>query len=194
MQQTADKKLIRNDPSQWVNLYSDYLFVYAVARVHSKELAEDIVQDTFLSAVRASDGFKGRSSERTWLTSILKNKIIDHYKKKSTQNEVADEKGNYFETEGSRKGMWSIGGRPKPWDTDYQTPVEKAEFYEILNNCIGNLPDDWGAVFSLKNLEGLDAKEICKELNITSSNYWVIMHRAKLQLRDCMEKNWFTNE
>ena len=194
---TEEKQAI--DPVTWVDEYADYLFSYAISRVRNKELAEDLVQETFLSAVKAAKQFKGQSTERTWLTSILKNKVIDHWKKKSTQNEVVigteeDDNSNYFENEGSRKGMWSMDARPKAWNTDYQTPVEQAEFYEILNGCIGKLPETTGTVFSMKNMEDMDAKEICKELNISSSNYWVLMHRAKLQLRECMEKNWFTDK
>ena len=165
--------------------------------VYRKEVAEDLVQDTFLSAIKAKSGFKQKSMERTWLTTILKNKIVDYYRKKSTQSEIVigqddnDEKQDYFfETEGSRKGMWKTDARPTLWNTDYQTPVEKIEFYTILNNCLDKLPEQWAAVFTLKNMEDFSSKEICKEMNISSSNYWVIMHRSKLQLRECMEKNW----
>ena len=189
------------DPAKWIDLYADYLFNYAFARVYKKEVAEDLVQDTFVSGIKAKSGFQQKSTERTWLTSILKNKIIDYYKKKSTQREVSigthedDEKQDYFfEAEGSRKGMWNAGARPEPWDTDYQAPVEKIEFYTILNNCLDKLPEQWAAVFTLKNIEDFDANEICKELNISSSNYWVIMHRAKLHLRECMGKNWFAEK
>jgi len=189
------------NPAKWIDLYADYLFNYTFARVHKKEVAEDLVQDTFVSAIKAKTGFLQKSTERTWLTSILKNKIIDYYKKKSTQSEITigsdkdDEKQDYFfETEGSRKGMWKTDMRPESWNTDYQTPVEKIEFYTILNNCLDKLPKQWAAVFTLKNMEDFSSKEICKELAIGSSNYWVIMHRAKLQLRECMEKNWFTEK
>ncbi|MBN4062131.1 sigma-70 family RNA polymerase sigma factor [Bacteroidales bacterium AH-315-I05] len=198
---THNSQHTKSEPSQWVELYSDYLFVYAFARVHKKEVAEDLVQDTFVSAIKAKDSFQQKSTERTWLTSILKNKIIDYYKKKSTQSEIsigADEDSEnpntFFETEGSRQGMWQVDARPGFWDTDYKTPVEKIEFYTILNQCLENLPEQWAAVFTLKNMEDFDAQEICKELNISSSNYWVIMHRSKLQLRDCMSKNWFAEK
>jgi len=187
------------EPSNWVELYSDYLFNYAFSRVHRQEVAEDLVQDTFVSAIKAKESFQHKSTERTWLTSILKNNIIDYYKKKSTQSEITmgkdeneDEKQDYFfEAEGSRGGMWIAESRPNYWNTDFQIPIEKKEFYTILNKCLDKLPGKWGAVFTLKNIQDLSASQICKELDISSSNYWVIIHRAKLQLRACMEKNWF---
>lgn len=198
MRELLITKKSKVNPALWIDLYADYLFNFAHSRVHSKEVAEDLVQDTFLSAIKSKSSFQQKSTERTWLTSILKNKIIDFYKKKSTQKEVSvgtnddDEKHNrYFEAEGGRKGMWNIGARPEHWNTDYQTPVEKGEFYIVLNSCFDKLPKQWAAVFTLKNMKDLNSKEVCKELKISSSNYWVIMHRARLQLRECLEKNWF---
>ena len=196
-----NEQMLSNDtdvePSKWIELYADYLFKYAVIRVHKKELAEDLVQDTFVSAIRSIKSFQHKSTERTWLTSILKNKILDHYKKRSTQRELNIsenelEPSGHFKTEGIQKGRWNKDVRPENWDTDHETPVEKMEFYTTLTNCIGGLPDQWATVFSLKNLEDLSAGEICKEVGISSSNYWVIMHRAKLMLRECMGKNWFS--
>jgi len=186
------------NPYQWVNLYADYLFNYAIMQVKSSEIAEDLVQDTFMSALKSIKNFNGKSGERTWLTSILKNKIIDHYRKKSNQCEILinersedyDNSDHFFETEANKRGTWTSEARPNVWNFEDRTPVENKEFYEILQSCLGKLPESWAAVFSLKNIEDFNSKEICKELNISSSNYWVIMHRSKLQLRECMEKNW----
>lgn len=186
------------NPGRWVTEYGDYLYNFAYARMNNSQSAEDLVQDTFVSAIKSKAGFKGNSTEKTWLTSILKNKIIDFYRKKSNQNEIvlgrnAEEENSvndFFEMEGSKKGTWTSEGRPDFWSKDLSTPVENKEFYEILKGCLGNLPDQWESVFTLKNMEDLSAKEICKELDISSSNYWVIIHRAKLQLRKCMETNW----
>ncbi|MCH7534252.1 MAG: sigma-70 family RNA polymerase sigma factor [Bacteroidetes bacterium] len=191
------KKEVKINPSKWIFLYGDYLFNFAQVRLNNEKSAEDLVQDTFVSALNSMDNFKGNSTERTWLTSILKNKIIDFYRKKSNQNEVhigikdSDESNSdFFETEGGRKGMWTTDARPNFWNTDFSTPVESKEFYQILKSCMSKLPDQWSSVFALKNMEDLSSKEICKELNISTSNYWVIIHRAKLQLRKCMEMNW----
>jgi RNA polymerase sigma-70 factor (ECF subfamily) len=125
----------------------------------------------------------------------MKRKIIDYYRKKSTQSELnildndkAD--GHFFNSGGENAGHWNNMATPKEWTKDSSEKLESEEFYAVLKNCLGKLPEKWAAVFSLKNMDDLDSEEICKELQITSSNYWVLMHRAKLQLRECLEINW----
>lgn len=186
------------EPEKWIERYSDLLFNYTITRIHKREVAEDLVQETFLSALKGKDSFLGNSSEKTWLISILKRKIIDHYRKKSTQNELNildkdskdDFMNHFFDKEEGYNGHWTAGSSPADWKKDLQSGVETEEFSSILKNCLGKLPEKTSAVFTLKNMEDLDSEEICKELGITPSNYWVLMHRAKLQLRECIEKNW----
>ena len=194
----AEEKKQGLEPEKWIEKYSDYLYSFAYARLRKEEVAEDLVQDTFFSALRAKDTFLNNASEKTWLISILKRKIIDYYRKKSTQNELNifdkdtkdDFMNHFFESEG-KPGHWTEAAGPQQWGGDFGTQVESDEFYTILKNCLGKLPEKWAAVFTLKNMEDLDSEEICKELQIAPSNYWVIMHRAKLQLRECMDINWF---
>jgi len=190
------------EPDKWIERYSDYLYSFAYARLRKEEVAEDLVQDTFFSALRARDTFLNNASEKTWLISILKRKIIDYYRKKSTQNElnIFDKpaqgsdgtRDHFFEDTTLYSGHWTDAAAPKAWKKDFETSVESDEFYDILKNCITKLPEKTAAAFTMKNMDDLDTEEICKELNITPSNYWVMMHRAKLMLRECMEKNWFT--
>ena len=192
---SAEYKL---EPDKWIERYADALFAYAFARINRQDVAEDLVQDTFFSALKAKDTFQFNSSEKTWLVAILKRKIIDYYRKKSTQNELNifdkdakdDFMNHFFESEG-RSDHWTDASGPLPWRQDFETKVESEEFYHILKNCLGKLPEKWAAVFTLKNMDDLESDEICKELQIAPSNYWVIMHRAKLQLRECMDINWF---
>ena len=186
------------EPEKWIERYADALFAYTFARINRQDVAEDLVQDTFFSALKAKDTFQFNSSEKTWLIAILKRKIIDYYRKKSTQNELNifdkntkdDFMNHFFEADG-RTDHWTDANSPHDWGKDFETKVESDEFYTILKNCLGKLPEKWAAVFTLKNMEDLDSEEICKELQIAPSNYWVIMHRAKLQLRECMDINWF---
>lgn len=176
------------NPNEWVKKYADALYAYTVVRVSDTGIAEDIVQDTFLSAWKARDSYQGQASEKNWLYAICKNKIIDHYRKQS-RNIVQlsnKEEGLYFD----EVEHWSQEAHPKEWGMDYDQPVETKEFYSVLNMCKEKLKDIQQAVFVMKYMEDLDADEICKALNITSSNYWVLVHRAKLHLRKCMEKNW----
>jgi RNA polymerase sigma-70 factor (TIGR02943 family) len=187
------------NPSKWIEQYADILFSYAFMRVNRRDVAEDLVQDAFLSALKAQDSFRHESSEKTWLTAILKRKIIDYYRKKSTQSElnVLDNERkdgfmeHFFESDSGRDGHWASTAAPKAWGGDFDTAVERDEFQLVLKDCLDKLPEKWSAVFTLKNMDDMDSEEICKELQIAPSNYWVIMHRAKLQLRGCMEMNWF---
>jgi RNA polymerase sigma-70 factor (TIGR02943 family) len=182
-------------PENWVNEYSDYLYSYAILRIFNKEDALDMIQETFYSALKAKEGFKGESTERTWLTAILKRKIIDYYRKKAGQKEsYAINEGYYgeetFEEIGSLQGHWKKERGPKEWSFE-GNPLETMEFQSIFNNCLSLLPPAWAATFTLRSLEDYTSEEICKELNISPSNLWTTIHRAKLQLRECMEIKWF---
>jgi len=177
------------DATKWVNDYSDMLYRYALPRVGDSEIAKDLVQDTFLAAWRNYENFKGEISEKNWLYAILKNKIIDHFRKASTRltDSLPGIAGDdpYFD----EAAHWTQSAAPQEWNTD--APVSNKEFYEVLRKCKNKLKEIQNAVFTMKYLEDLDSEEICKALNLTSSNYWVLIHRAKLQLRACLEKNWF---
>jgi RNA polymerase sigma-70 factor (ECF subfamily) len=195
-----EKPAQKLEPEKWVERYADVLYSFALARVRREQVAEDLVQDTLLSAYKAKDTFLFNASEKTWLISILKRKVIDYYRKKSTQNELnvydreekSDFMNHFFESDGRSTGHWTDAASPQNWRKDFETSVESKEFNEILGNCLGKLPPKLSAVFTLKVMDDLDSEEVCKELQITPSNYWVMMHRAKLQLRECLEKNWFT--
>ena len=188
------------NPENWVTEYADYLYQFALSRVNEEEIAQDLVQDTFLSALKGKDKFKGNSAEKTWLCSILKNKIFDHFRcnykqtlaleegNSSTENRTDEFSASYFDEE--YKG-WKTSTCPKEWDHPFPTDIEKKEFYFTLQKCLSFLPKTWASVFCLKNMDELSGEDICKELQITSSNLYIIMHRAKLQLRSCMEKTWF---
>ena len=183
----------------WVSLYADYLYNYAAFRVNDEEEAQDLVQETFLSGLKAKENFRGECSEKTWLITILKRKIIDHYRKKATQSiggsldsgQVAAGYGEFFQEDGDYSGHWKQSGRPQMWDESTFKSMDTKEFYQVLHRCLAVLPDKWATIFKLKNMEDLETEEICKECKVSASNYWIIMHRAKLQLRKCMELNWF---
>ena len=173
------------------NKHADYLYNFTITRVNDEYVAQDLVQETFISALKNYASFESRSKASTWLIAILKNKIIDHYRKKVREykKESLDVlKGTeaYFDD----KGHWSKEASPRSWKMDASVVLEQEEFYETLQQCLKRLGDMQRIAFTMKHLEGIETKEICKELDITASNYWVIIHRAKLQLRMCLEKNW----
>ena len=179
------------DPTKWLELYGDLLFQYTIPRVNDREMAEDMVQETFLSALKGLAGFKEEASEKNWLFAILKNKIIDHYRKKAKEDHFAsmpdlqNTRDEWFNEEGN----WTFDKMPKDWNfSDNQ--AERKEIQKIIDWCKNHLKSVQQQVFTLKYMEDLDSIEICKVLNISSSNYWVIIHRARLQMRDCVEKHW----
>jgi RNA polymerase sigma-70 factor (ECF subfamily) len=179
------------DPNHWVDNHGDYLYNYAYSRVQSKEIAEDLVQETFIAGLKAMKSFQGRSSEITWLISILKRKVIDHYRKVSTKKEVSSSDfAKPFQEKGVHEGHWIMERAPKTWGSDLDDPLNQKEFRHILEVCLSLLPDKLKAVFVLKFIEEINSDEVCKELECTPSNLWVMMHRARLRLRECIELKW----
>jgi RNA polymerase sigma-70 factor (TIGR02943 family) len=186
------------DPSKWVDNYADYLYSFALMRINDEDEARDLVQETFLSALKAQNSFKGEASEKTWMVSILKRKVIDLYRKNAVRKEQSFEEseqykvayGHYFTEEGFIPGEWQKQNAPKEWNISETSNIEKNEFRKILAVCLSKLPKTWSSVFTLKHIDEESSEEICKELEISPSNYWVILHRAKLQMRECLEKNW----
>lgn len=184
------------NPDSWLKSYGDYLFSYCMVRLNHRETAEDLVQETLISAFRSRESFKGESSEVTWLVAILKNKIIDHYRKKdvlkntsgyleSTDNDFSR---NFFDPD---NGHWLRPAAPGLWSESSQSNVEEAEFNEVLQSCVHKMPSKLVPVFIAKFFDDEDSEKICKDHDITPSNYWVIIHRAKVLMRACLEKNWF---
>jgi RNA polymerase sigma-70 factor (ECF subfamily) len=181
------------DPDTWVEEHGDALYRYAFFRIHSTQVAEDLVQETFLAALKARDSFAGRSSERTWLFGILKHKIIDHIRKASRErSEDIDlnlaASGESFDD----KGGWKSG--PAKWITDPGLLYQQQEFWEMLNRCLAELPPRLHQAFTLRELDGQSMEEICKILQVSSTNGGVMLHRARVRLRECLEQNWFDKE
>ncbi len=179
------------NPEKWLALYGDMLYQYALPRVSDQLIAEDLVQDTFLSGLRGLGNYKGEASEKNWLFTILKNKIIDHYRKMAKEKPITSMadltavEGSWFAEDGS----WTEEKKPERWHLA-GTPLETKEIQNIILHCRDNLKSLQQFVFTLKYLEDRDSDEICKVLNITPSYYWVLIHRARLQMRECVEQKW----
>lgn len=185
-------KPIHSDPLSWVDQYADYLYRFAIARLRDQEVARDLVQDTFLAALQQLSRFEGNSSEKTWLAAILKNKISDFYRQRTSQGlkeikQTEDEQQDFFDKE---NGHWNETHAPKAFGLENDNPLLLKELGEILNVCLRKLPALWFAVFSMKHMDDLESESICTELKLTDSNFWVIMHRTKLNLRACLQKHW----
>ena len=179
------------DPEKWVAEYGDYLFRYAMARLRDTAAAEDVVQETFLAALKAQATFSGRSAEKTWLVGILKNKIVDYIRKDSREpayedaDRVEGSIDDFFDT----KGRWKAG--PSEWKVNPRKAFEQKEFWHVLQRCLEGLQDRHRTVFLLREMDGVSGEEICKSLGISSTNLWVMMYRAREKLQGCLQENWF---
>lgn len=179
------------DLAQWVNDYTADLFAWAFHKVSDEELAKDLVQDTFMAAVEKLVSFRGESSPKTYLFSILNHKIIDHYRKKV--NKPIHMENQVLSAFFNEDGEWRMEKKPQDWHENETNLLDDVNFQSMLQDCITNLPDKWNVCVTSKYLMDKNSDEICQELGITPTNYWQMMHRAKLQLRECIEENWFQN-
>jgi RNA polymerase sigma-70 factor (ECF subfamily) len=172
-----------HDPETWMDLYGDILYRFALSRVKDSMAAEDIVQETFLAALGAYKNFKGHSTLRTWLIAILKNKSVDHIRKKVREQgrdkveSLAYLVGRNF----SGQGEWPL--RCCKWPNTPWTLYARKEFMDTLYKCLSKLPGRLAEIFIMREIDGLSTKEICEALNITATNCWVMFHRARRRLQ-----------
>ena len=178
------------NPETWVDEHGDALFSYALSRLKNQSSAEDVVQETFLAAIRSQDRFSGSSSARTWLIGILKHKIVDLIRKESREQPIDEIETMEAPEEESfdRKGHWRI--KPVDWQIHPGKILEQKEFMAVLFQCLEHLPNRLHRLFVLRELEDMDSEKICKELEITPTNLWVMLHRARMRLRGCLTENW----
>ena len=170
-----------------------YLLRVARLSLRDPDVAEDVVQETLVAALSARAGFSGRSSLRTWLTGILKHKVIDAIRQKQRQPITAasfDEEADLdeFDPLFTDNGAWEAP--PADWG-DPENALSRHEFMEVLTRCLERLPPMTARVFMMREVHELESDEICKELTITANNLWVILYRARMALRHCLEQNWF---
>jgi RNA polymerase sigma-70 factor (TIGR02943 family) len=176
--------------TNWVEAHGDYLFNFAIGQVRDTNVAEDLVQETFLAALKSQNNFSGRSSERTWLVSILRHKICDHLRKTCRERAVrvdpqpARDDGEAFDE--SMLWIHQVAAE----STSPSKRIELAEFREHLEKAMGKLPPRIAQVFQLYTVEERPNQEVCERLSISESNLWVMLHRARKQLRDELDGWW----
>ena len=173
----------------WLNEHSDYLYRFALARLRDPHLAEDVVQETFLAAIK-SPSFAEQSAPRTWLTGILKHKIIDVMRKNVREiaaSDLLDDEDANVDDFFDNAGHWA--DKPLKWDMP-ENALEQKQFLGVLQTCMDKLPAKSAQIFMLRDVQETDNEEICKELNISPTNAWVMLYRARLGLRKCLEINW----
>lgn len=194
---SISEQTVEIDPASWVDQHGDYLFRYAVVRLRDESLAEDCVQEALLSAIQALASYGGKATERTWLTGILKHKIIDHFRKHSREVPLDPSETDIsvfdplFERDDEFVDHWHDSLSPRTWRRSPDEALQENEFFGVLQGCMSKLPERVASVFTLREMNGLDTDEICEILAVSSSNFWVMMHRARMALRRCIEINWF---
>ena len=178
------------NPNNWIKNYSDYLFNYTITRVSDREIAQDLVQETFLAGLKSKDNFKGQASERTWLVAILKRKIIDHYRKINSNKGKAEVRMTY-NSDSETEGDWLEERVGDVHEKNAEDSIENEELGLAIHNCLDKLPEKQAKIFKMKTLLNYETEAICNEMDITASNLWVIIHRARMAMASCMEDNWF---
>jgi len=183
----TDKQM---NPELWLKEHGDYLYRYALSRLHDTELATDMVQETLLAAWRGHERFNGDSTLRTWLVGIMKHKIIDHIRKEIRHRKISDRLENdptsaHF----SEDGSWQYS--PSAWRDNPEALCDNQEFRHVLQECLSHLPEKQRRVFEMRELAGDDSESICNAYDITPTHLHVLMHRARLALQTCLQKHWF---
>ncbi len=177
---------------RWLSNYGDRLYRYACSRISDPSHAEDLLQETFLSALKNYESFQEQSTELTWLTGILRHRILDFYRKRSRQWRIPDSvegiEGSWFDQDGHWNREHSDAGME--WEPDPSLILDRKEFMETLHQCIGKLPDKAAAVFVQRELEFQEIASILKDLKISESNLWVILHRTRNMLKKCIQNRW----
>lgn len=183
------------EAEKWLEDYGDALYRYALMRVRSQTTAEDLVQDTLLAGIQSIHSFSGKSSVQTWLISILKHKMIDHFRKsqKETTAFFESDIGNeFFSQQFEEDGHWKIA--PAAWEPPDDT-LENEQFWQVYRQCLSNLPGRMADLFLLRSMEGLSSEDCCKIFNFKSTNQlWVTLSRTRMKLRLCLETHWFNKE
>ncbi len=178
---------IHIDPTQLVEEQSDYLLSFAMSKIRDIDLAKDLVQDTLISALMNLDAFEHRSKIRTWLTSILNRKIIDYWRKAETR--YVDPISSFFDQDDPDK-HWILNKQENSNIANVVDEITQEETLSELQQCLDTLPEKWRGIVASKYIEEKESEQICNDFDITSSNLWVIIHRTKLLLRDCLKNKW----
>ncbi len=178
------------NPEQWLRQDGDYLFRYALSRLRDASAAEEVVQETFVAGLRAAHQYSGKGAERAWLLGILKRKIIDYIRRRNrtSGSTLSESEEGWADSLFDSSGHWKAD--PRFLSAQPSDALEREEFWAAFRDCLARLPPRQADVFVLRELDDAASAEICKALEISTSNLWVLLHRARLQLARCLQRSW----
>jgi RNA polymerase sigma-70 factor (ECF subfamily) len=184
-----------SDPATWVDAHGDRLFRYALSRIRDERAAEDLIQDTLITAFKARDKFLGNSSELTWMIGILRNKIFEHLRRQSREvplvpSDDDDREGDSFDG----TGHWKDAVAPADWGGDPHRKAESAEFSAALRNCLEALAPNVARAFVLREMEGVEHRQCAEAMGVPPGHVAVLLYRARMRLRRCLERGFFAPE
>ncbi len=182
-----DKRDKDKEITLWVEQYSEPLLNRAFYLLSDRTEAMDMVQEVFLTAHLAYDNFQSKCEPLTWLHSILRRKVADFYRYKYRGQTQTISLDHFFDESGS----WIDSGVAHPWEEEIDTSKEKEELQGVFDDCLNRLPMKWKLLVKLYYLQEKTSSDICQELDLTKTNLWKILQRCRLQLRECLETNWF---
>ncbi|MDR9440326.1 MAG: sigma-70 family RNA polymerase sigma factor [Halomonas sp.] len=188
----------KEDRLQRLTAVRPRLVSFALMHLRERSQAEDAVQEAMMSAIEKNESFAGRSGYETWVFGILKYKILDAMRAQKRHGrwqplEVEEDDVDAIDRQFQQNGRWQESARPSSWG-EPEAAFETEHFWQVFDACMIALPDNAARVFSLRELMGLSTDDICKELGIKENNCWVILHRARLRLRACIEQGWLKEE
>lgn len=178
----------RPDPTEWVQQYGDAMFRFAIRKVHQRCIAEELVQESFLAALRSRKRYRGDANISTWLFSILRHKIADHFRRESCRPNCDRNENESIESHPNRNL------KNRDWRADPAEVFEDGEFWQTFDQCIEKLPNKLAEVYILREVNEQSPKEISELLRISPTNLSMRLHRCRLALRKCLQQNWFQSE
>lgn len=167
---------------------------FAILQLRDQASAEDAVQEAMLAALQGADRFDERAKFKTWVFSILRNKIVDIIRRRVREPSYQDPEDEIDESDFdplfSANGHWQRDARPADWG-DPEKSFENQRFWAVFDTCLNRLPAATARVFMMREMLGLETDEICDELSMSSNHCWVVLHRARMGLRLCLDQKWF---
>lgn len=184
----TDRSADATDPEQWVDRHGDAMYRYAMSKTGNASVAEELVQESFLAGLRSHREYRGDSTVSTWLFAILRRKIADYYRRRQRSGTAIEHAAEQTADEIPK------GSLCRRWSGDPAAIFEADEFWQVFEQCVEKLPDKLAEVHQLREVKQQSPKDICQVLGISATNLSMRLHRSRLALRDCLQKNWFRDD